>query len=76
MTEKIDMSELQTKLDLDRELDKHSARLAECNLKLDERLAKYHGDIMTIALVMTACGKGILATLVVVVLYILKPGFH
>ena len=37
-----------------------NARLAKFNLKLAERLAKYHGYIMSIGLVMTACGTSIL----------------
>ena len=38
MSEKIEMSELQTKVDLDRELDEHNAGLAKFNLKLAEKL--------------------------------------
>ena len=47
-------------LDEQREPDEHNSRLAKFNLKLSERLAKYHEDIMIIGLVMTACGTGIL----------------
>ena len=60
MSEKIEMSELQTTVDLDRELDEHNAGLAKFNLKLAERLANYHRDMMTIGIAMTACGTGIL----------------
>ena len=44
MTEKIEMSELQMKVDPDRKLVGRNARLVECNLKLAERMAKYHDD--------------------------------
>ena len=52
-----------SQLDEHRELDEHNARLAKFNLKLADRLAKCHGDIMTIGLVMTTCGTGILGYL-------------
>ena len=57
MSEKMEMK---GEMEFNRELDEHNARLAKFNLKLAERLAMYHGDIMTIGLVMTACGTGIL----------------
>ena len=49
-----------TKQKVDRELDKHNARLAKFSIKLAEKLAKYHGDISTTGLVMTACVTSIL----------------
>ena len=47
-------------MEVDRELDESNAGLVKFNLKLAMRLATYHRDIMTIGLVMTACGTGIL----------------
>ena len=38
------MSELQMKVNLDWKLVERNARLVECNLKLAERMAKYHDD--------------------------------
>ena len=61
MTEKMEMSELQMKVD--RELVERNARVAKCNLKLAERLAEYcrfYRDTTTIGLVMTAFGASTL----------------
>ena len=55
------MSEkMEGKIEVDRELDEHNARLAKINLKMAERLAEYRINTLIIEGLMIACGTSIL----------------